>query len=202
MRLAMRGCAAVFALAASLGAAASAHAGEAWVGAYAHGVGTKQSQEGGFDTMLGYRTDKIQSLWWLGAPSVHILGSVNSKVRTDFIAVGFNWPLHIFPDKRFFIRPGLGIAGTNGEADVGNAFEPGISAAEKARRQRLTATRIDFGSQDLFEPELAFGYHFTPKISAEISYVHLSNGQILHQGKNEGLDDIGARVTYHFGGSR
>ena len=201
-RFGMRVGAAALALAAGLGLAASAQAGEAWIGGYAHGVGTKQSQEGGFDTMLGYRTDKIQSLWFIGAPSVHILGSVNSNVRTDFVAVGFNWPLHIFPDKRFFLRPGIGFAYTNGEADIGNAFAPGISAAESAKRFRLASTRIDFGSNDLFEPELAFGYHFTPKLSAELSYVHLSNGQILHQGKNQGLDDVGARVTYHFGGVR
>ena len=201
-RFGMRAGAAALALAAGLSLAASAQAGEAWIGGYAHGVGTKQSQEGGFDTMVGYRTDRIDALWWIGKPSVHVFGSVNSQVRTDFIVGGFNWPLHIFPDKRFFIRPGIGLAYTNGEADVGNAFEPGISAAEKADRLHLTATRIDFGSSVLFEPELAFGYHITPKLSVEASYVHLSNGQILHQGKNQGLDDVGARVTYRFGGPR
>ena len=201
MRVGMRIGAAVLAAAIGLGAAASAQAGEAWIGGYGHGLGTKQ-REGGFDTQIGYRTDRIEGLWWLGKPSIHVLGSVNSEVRTDFIAIGVNYPLHIFPDKRFFIRPGIGFAVTNGEADVGNAFQPGISAAEMARRVRLNATRIDFGSKELFEPEFALGYHFSPKLSAEISYVHLSNGQILHQGKNQGLDDVGARLTYHFGGPR
>ena len=191
-------CAAALALAAALGAAPAASASEVWIGGYGHGLGTKQ-REGGFDTQIGIRSDRIDSLWWLGKPSIHLLGSVNSEVRTDFVAVGVNYPLHIFPDKRFFIRPGIGIAYTNGEADIGNAFEPGLSAAEKARRIQVTATRIDFGSHAVFEPEFALGYHFNDRLSAEISYVHLSNGQILHSGKNQGLDDVGARLTYRFG---
>lgn len=197
MRLMKIACAAALTFAACLGVASTASASEVWIGGYAHALGTKQ-REGGFDTQLGIRSDRIESLWWLGKPSIHLLGSVNSEVRTDFVAVGVNYPLHIFPDKRFFIRPGIGIAYTNGEADVGNAFEPGLSASEKARRIQLNATRIDFGSHAVFEPEFALGYHFTPKLSAEISYVHLSNGQILHQGKNQGLDDVGARLTYRF----
>ena len=48
------------------------------------------------------------------------------------------------------------------------------------------------------EPELAFGYHINDKWRAELSYVHLSNGQILHQGKNQGMDDIGLRLGYRF----
>ena len=91
------------------------------------------------------------------------------------------------------------MAYTTGEADVGNSNEPGISAFESERRAHIAATRIDFGSQVLFEPELAFGYRFNDQLSAELSYVHLSNGQILHQGKNQGLDDVGLRVNYRFG---
>ena len=199
MRLKTLACGAATAWAAILGAAQTASAHEVWIGGYAHGLGTKQ-REGGFDTQIGIRSDRIESLWWLGKPSIHLLGSVNSEVRTDFVAVGVNYPLHVFPDKRLYIRPGIGIAYTNGEADVGNAYEPGISATEQQRRIRLNATRIDFGSNAVFEPEFALGYHFTPTLSAEISYVHLSNGQILHQGKNQGLDDVGARITYRFGG--
>ena len=197
MKLKTMACTAALALAAALGAAQTAAASEVWVGGYAHGVGTKQ-REGGFDTQIGIRSDRIDSLWFIGKPSVHLLGSVNSNVRTDFVAGGFNWPLQI-GHSNFFIRPGIGLAYTTGEADVGNAFEPGITAAEKARRIRVTATRIDFGSNVLFEPELAIGYHISPSLTVEASFVHLSNGQILHSGKNQGLDDVGARITYRFG---
>jgi lipid A 3-O-deacylase len=51
----------------------------------------------------------------------------------------------------------------------------------------------------LFEPELALGYRFSPKWNVELSYIHLSNGEIFHHGSNQGLDDIGLRLTYKLG---
>lgn len=185
-------------LAAALALSGAAQAGEVFVGAYAHGVGTKQEQEGGADFMLGVRSERIESLWWLGKPSLHAFGSVNTEVDTHFIAAGVNWPIPIFGSAKWYIRPGIGLAYTTGEADIGNAFDPGITAAERARRQRLSATRIDFGSQVLFEPELAIGYRINDAWKVEASFVHLSNGQILAQGKNQGLDDVGVRVSRRF----
>jgi lipid A 3-O-deacylase len=51
----------------------------------------------------------------------------------------------------------------------------------------------------LFEPELALGYDLNDKlVGRAVSYTHLSNGQIFHQGKNQGLDDAGVRLVYKF----
>lgn len=186
-------------LATSLSATA-ARAGELLAGLYAHGVGTKQSQEGGVDPLLGYRTDKIDALWWLGRPAVHVLVAGNTNVPTDFIAAGFDWRLDFTADKRWYIRPGIGLAYTTGKANIGNAFQPGLTPTESARRYYLTHTRIDFGSHTLFEPELALGYQISPRWTGELTYLHLSNGQILHHGVNQGLDDIGLRLAYRFGG--
>ncbi len=193
------GVAALAAGAALMVSAAAAQAGEVFGGLYGHGLGTKQSQEGGVDGMVGYRTDKIDALWWLGNPSVHIMGSVNSNVPTDFVAAGFDWRFNFTADRKWYVRPGIGFAYNTGKADVGNAFTPGLSPAEMNRRLHISQTRIDFGTHYLFEPELALGYQINPKWTAELSYVHLSNGQITHHGVNQGLDDIGLRVAYRFG---
>ena len=75
---------------------------------------------------------------------------------------------------------------------------PGISPAEIQRRLVLYNTRIDFGSKVLFKPELALGFRLNDRWAAELSYVHLSNGQIFHTGKNQGLDQAGARLVYSF----
>ena len=182
---------------AALACAPAARAADVFGGVYAHGLGTDQNQEGGADIMLGVRSERIAALWFIGKPSVHFMVGANSSVPTDFVALGFNWPLYVFHSK-FYIRPGIGFAGTTGEADVGNAFQPGISAAESQRRLHLAQTRIDFGSHDLFEPEFAVGYKLNEKWKIEASYVHLSNGQILHSGKNQGLDDAGVRLSYKF----
>lgn len=195
----VRGMAALAAGATLMLSAATAQAGEVFGGLYGHGLGTKQSQEGGVDGMVGYRTDKIDALWWLGNPSVHIMASANSNVPTDFIAAGFDWRFNVTADRKWYVRPGIGFAYNTGEADVGNAYTPGLSPAEMNRRLHLAQTRIDFGTHYLFEPELALGYQISPKWTAELSYVHLSNGQITHHGVNQGLDDIGLRVAYRFG---
>ena len=183
---------------AALACAPAAQAADIFAGVYAHGVGTKQSQEGGADIHLGVRTERIDALWFLLKPAVHVIVAANTNVPTDFIAVGFDWPVAILHSRHFYLRPGIGIAGTTGEADVGSPFQAGISAQEAQRREHLALTRIDFGSHDLFEPEIALGYKINEKYKIEASYVHLSNGQILHSGKNQGLDDVGVRLSYKF----
>lgn len=174
-----------------------ASAADVWTGVYGHGLGTKQGTEGGVDIMVGLQSERIDSLWWLFKPAVHGMISANTNVPTDFVAVGFDWPITILHSK-WYVRPGIGFAYTTGQADIGNSAAPGITPQESERRAHLAATRIDFGSQDLFEPELAFGYRINDTWRAELSYVHLSNGQILHSGKNQGMDDIGLRVGYRF----
>jgi lipid A 3-O-deacylase len=178
--------------------AVPARAGDVFAGVYDHGLFVPSGSEHGEDFMLGYRTAPIQAWTWLAKPSVHLMISGNSAVSTDFVALGLNWRLPIGFGGRLYLRPGFGIAYTNGEANVGNAFTPGLTPAEHERRLHISQTRIDFGSHDQFEPEAAIGYQFSPRWALEASYVHLSNGQIFHHGKNQGLDDAGLRVAYTF----
>ena len=189
-----------------LGAAAPALAGEVYVGALKHdvtfigeavGLGAA-GREGGVDIHLGYRTERVESLTWLGRPQVHAMVSINSENTSNFVAVGFNWKLDFGQKGGFYLRPGMGLAYTDGETGLPPVNQPGISQAEIDRRLVLYNTRIDFGSKVLFEPELALGYQFNDRWSAELAYTHLSNGQIFHQGKNQGLDDVGVRLVYAF----
>lgn len=173
-------------------------ADDVFAAVYDHGLFAPTHGEHGADIMVGYRTAPMRSWTWLARPEVHVFLSANSQVPTDFAAVGLNWPLTIAYGGRLYVRPGFGIAYTTGQAGIGNSADTTVGAAEHERRLHLTQTRIDFGDHWLFEPELAFGYKVTPKIAVEASYVHLSNGQILHHGKNQGLDDLGVRVAYSF----
>lgn len=192
--------------AAALASGAPALAGEIFGGLYKHdvtfigetvGLGAA-GREDGFDVHLGYRTDRVESLTWLGKPQVHGFVSINSENTSNFIAAGFSWPIELGAPGGFYLRPGMGLAYTDGEAGLPPVNQPGISPAEIQRRLVLYNTRIDFGSQVLFEPELALGYRFNERWSAELSYTHLSNGQIFAQGKNQGLDDVGVRLVYAF----
>lgn len=191
---------------AAMAVAAPALAGEAFVGVYKHdvtfvgkavGLGAA-GREDGVDVHLGYRTDRIESLGWLGKPQVHAMVSINSEDTSNFVAAGFNWRIELGQPGGFYLRPGMGLAYTDGKAGLPPANEPGLTDEERARRTELYYTRIDFGSHVLFEPELALGYDLNDSWSAELSYTHLSNGQIFHQGKNQGLDDVGVRLVYKF----
>ena len=186
--------------------ATPAFAGEVFFGVYEHdvtfvgnaiGLGAA-GREDGLDVQLGYRTDRIEGLRWLGKPQAHALLSLSSENTSNFVAAGFNWRIELGKPGGFYFRPGLGLAYTDGKTGLPPANAPGLSDEERARRTELYYTRIDFGSKVLFEPELALGYDFNDRWSGELSYVHLSNGQIFHQGKNQGLDEAGARLVYKF----
>ncbi|KQY29397.1 deacylase [Caulobacter sp. Root1455] len=191
---------------AAVAVAAPAFAGEAFIGVYKHdvtfvgnavGLGAA-GREDGVDVHLGYRTNKIESLRWLGKPQVHAMLSVNSENTSNFVAAGFDWKINLGKPGGFYLRPGMGLAYTDGKAGLPPANAPNLTPEERARRTELYYTRIDFGSKVLFEPELALGYDFNDHWSGELSYVHLSNGQVFHQGKNQGLDDAGVRLVYKF----
>ena len=196
-----------FAVLAGLGAAALAAgpalAQEWYVGLYYHdvtfvgdfvGLGAAGRESGTQDLQIGYRTDRIDSLGWLGRPNAHAFVSINSDNMSNFAAVGLGWPIAL--GERFYFRPGLGLAYTDGKAGLPPANAPNLTPQERARRTALYYNRIDFGSKLLFQPELALGFRFNERFAGELSYNHLSNGQIFHRGKNQGLDDIGLRLVY------
>jgi hypothetical protein len=192
--------------AAGLAACASqAAAAELMLGVYDHdaafigkafGVGSAD-REKGEDIHLGLRSDRIEWLSWIGAPQAHAFVSYNTNRTSDFVAAGLSWPIGL--THGFYFRPGMGLAYTDGKVGLPPVNAPGLSPEEIQRRLVLFKTRIDFGSRTLFEPEVNLGYHVTPRISAELSWVHISNGEIFHHGKNQGLDDAGVRVVYALG---
>lgn len=180
----------------------AAQAADLLVGVYAHDVtfigeaigSGAAGREDGVDLHLGLRSDPIEALW--GAPQAHAFVSINSENTSNFVAAGLSWPVGI--TERLYVRPGLGLAYTDGEAGLPPVNEPGLTPDEVARRLELYNTRIDFGSKLLFQPELSLGYEFTERFAAELSWVHISNAQIFHQGKNQGLDEAGVRLIYSF----
>ena len=188
------------ALASVLFVATGAKAGELTAGVYGHDLGPA-SREGGADFLVGWRSAPVDSLSLIWTPQVHVVAVANTSVPTDWVAVGFDWKVGLQAlglSSNFYLRPGIGMAYTTGKAGLPPVNAPGLSPAEISRRLHLYHTRKDFGSHWEFEPDLALGYRVSPKLAAELSYEHLSNGEILHHGKNQGLDDLGARLIYAF----
>jgi hypothetical protein len=180
-----------------LAAGGAAQADDIFGGLSAHAIFEAHGREDdSFDALIGYRTNPIQALSLIWKPEIHAIIAVNDKYSTDFAAVGLDWRIRL--SRHFYFRPGIGLAYTTGKSSLPAVNAPGLTQAEITARTNEYLERIDFGDHVLFEPELAVGYVFTPQWSVEASYIHLSNGQILHQGRNEGLDDAGLRLSYHF----
>jgi hypothetical protein len=193
------------ALVAALALAAPAAAAELTLGVYAHdvsflgalvGSGAADREEGA-DIHLGVRSGRIEALSLIGAPQAHAFVSVNTNRTSDFVAAGLGWPIAL--PYGLYLRPGLGLAYTDGKAGLPAVNAPGLSPAEIAYRLNLYETRIDFGSRILFEPEIALGARISSRWKGELSWVHISNGEIFHHGKNQGLDDAGVRLVYTLG---
>jgi len=196
-------------LASVAGFAGAASAGEVIAGVYAHdvtflgeavGLGAA-GKEDGANIHLGWRSDRLDGFpSWMRGPRAHVFVSANTAGDTSYVAAGLNWHIPITDDQRWYVQPGIGLAYHDGYDLFPDWREPGISPEEYDRRIALRSERIEFGSQILFEPEIALGYQVSDSTAIELSYVHLSNGQIFHQGKNEGLDEVGVRFVHRFGG--
>jgi lipid A 3-O-deacylase len=184
-----------------------AAAADAILGVYAHdvtflgdafGIGSAGRENGdGADIEVGVRSDRIGWLSWLGRPQAQAFMSLNTEGFSNFGAIGLTWPIKI--THRFYIRPGLGLALTDGKAGLPPVNAPGLTPDQIARRLDAFDHRIDFGSKELFEPEINLGAHLSRRWDTELSWVHISNGEIFHHGKNQGLDDAGLRLIYRFG---
>ncbi len=172
-----------FAVASTAGSAASQ---EIIAGAFAHDVNigvSGRSREAGVDDELGLRTAPWLDAGPWGTLRGYVLGSVNDSGGLDFAAAGLSWrwrPPRPIP-RRLYLQLSLGGAAQDGDADP---FQ-------------RSPDRLDLGSRFLFEPEAMVGWSFSPRWSAELGWVHISNAGIARH--NPGMDDLGARLVYRFG---
>jgi lipid A 3-O-deacylase len=167
----------------ALAAAPPAPAAEVFVGAYGHDLNlgdTVCCYEHGADIQLGVRSDPFVSMNRFGDLRLYGLGSVNTDGGIAFAAAGVAWRLHITPNVYF--QPGIGGAVQSGDDE----------------QYQKRPDHLDLGSRLLFEPEANLGYRFAPGWAAEISYVHLSHGQLAGR-QNPGMDDVGLRLVHRFG---
>ena len=159
----------------SLLLAAPAHAGEVFGGLYVHDVKTPlnlSGVEGGVDLQLGYRWNTI------GKTPIqpYLFAAANSAGKTHYAAAGLSARF----GKKFYVRPGLGIA-----VHTGSTKDYTVNGNGK----------IEFGSRVLFEPELGVAAELNDRVSVEASWVHISHAQ-LFGGQNPGIDNLGARVSF------
>lgn len=172
----------VTALAAMVGfASVPATAGEAFAGAYAHGVETPltfHTGEDGVDLQLGYRFGGIDALAAVGRPAPYLFGSLNTGGDTSFAGAGLSWKLGRGP---VYVRPGVGFVVHDGPSD---------------RVDPASGRHTELGSRVLFAPEIGIGANVSDKLSIEASWVHISHAQLFNSAQNPGIDMMGVRLNW------
>lgn len=125
----------------------------------------------------------------LGSPRPYLVGSGNLEGNTSFGGVGLLWRWNIA--HHWAIEPGFGYIIHNGERD--NPYPDGTpqAAAFEDEHQLL-------GSRDLFRTTLALEREFGPHSGVQLYYEHMSHGQILDRGRNQGCDAVGLRYVWLF----
>lgn len=125
----------------------------------------------------------------IGSPRPYFMGSINTDAGVSFGGVGLLWRWE-FADGWAF-EPGFGYVIHDGEID--NPFAPGSpdAIAFEADHQLL-------GSRDLFRTSFALEREFGSRAAMQLYWEHMSHGQILDSGRNQGLDYVGLRFLYRF----
>ena len=172
------------AAAALLSATASpALAGEVLAGLYDHDLDVNVALgnfESGAQAGVGYRTDQIEGLRFIGRPHAQAMLMANTAGETSYATAGLLWRFGL--GRGFYFGPGIGAAIHNGSTEDFQA----------------TPDDLYLGSRVLFAPEVNLGWRGQGRWGVEASWIHLSHGQ-TRGGQNPGLDDIGVRVTYRLG---
>lgn len=162
---------------ACLAVSSPASAGELFGGFYFHDIDsplTKSGIEEGVDVQLGYRWDRIGRT----PLQPYLFGAVNTAGETHYAVAGLSAKF----GKRFYVRPGLGIA---------------IHSGDNQGFEDPSDDNVEFGTSVLFAPEVAVGLSINERASVEASLVHLSHAQIFG-GQNPGIDNVGIRFNWKF----
>lgn len=193
----MRGTqAGIAALGAALVMAPAAHAGvnEVHVGVMAHNVCVincdNADKEDGPNVEFQVSFDSPDFLSWAWSPQPYVMASVNTAGATSFVAAGLDWRWN-FADG-WALEPGFGLAYHDGETN--NPYANGTPEAEVFNDEHVL-----LGNELLFRTSLGLTRDFEGPWEGQLYYEHLSHGQILAHGRNQGLDEVGIRFGYQFG---
>jgi lipid A 3-O-deacylase len=129
-------------------------------------------------------------LHWAASPRPYVMASYNTQGETSFAAIGLEWRWR-FADGWAF-EPGLGYAIHDGK--LNDPYPNGTPQAQQYQDEHVL-----LGSRDLFRTSLVLDKDIGESWGVQVIYEHLSHGQILGHGRNQGLDEAGVRLRYSFG---
>jgi lipid A 3-O-deacylase len=188
-------CLGVSGLSAGTATPALAQVSEARVAIMAHNIRVidpkNADKEDGPNVEAEILFDSPDFLSWAGSPRPGFVGSLNTAGETSFVGVTLEWRFML--GEKVSFDPFLGYAIHDGDP-LDNPFPP----SDSVNRQRFNDEELALGSRDQFRIGFAFGYALSERWTAYGVFEHLSHGQILGKGKNQGLDNVGLRIGRSF----
>lgn len=127
----------------------------------------------------------------IGGPRPYLMASANTQGNTSFGGAGLYWRWE-FADGWAF-EPGFGYVIHNGERDISLSL-----GRDTPEATQFEAEHQLLGSRDLFRTTFALEREMGPRFAWQLYYEHMSHGQILDTGRNQGLDEAGVRFLYRF----
>lgn len=193
MRAKMAGIAA-FGAACLMAPAAQAGVNEIHVGVMDHNICVTNcknaDKEDGPNVEFQVSFDSPSFLNWAGSPQPYLMASVNTAGDTSFAGAGLEWRWNFAGN--WALEPGVGVVVHDGESN--NPYANGTPEAAAFAEENVL-----LGSDVLFRSSIGLTYDFTGPWEAQVFFEHLSHGQILASGRNQGLDQLGVRFGYQFG---
>jgi lipid A 3-O-deacylase len=180
------------------------------------GLGGKKGKETSAALNAEIIFEEPEFLKWALSPQPYIGGSLNLSGNTSYGGAGLMWRQTLGEKLYFDFAFGLVVHDGTKEVALPSYFDdPAIIAAlngtvqiTPAQLARIRAentpyfnrlnNEIEFGSRVLFREALTLGLRVSERWATEVYVEHLSNGKILTNGSNEGLDVLGGRLSYRF----
>lgn len=188
---------AVAAFSAALAAAPAANAGvdEIHVGVMAHNICVTDcknaNKEDGPNVEVQVSFDSPGFLRWAGSPQPYVMASLNTAGDTSFGGAGLEWRWNFA--QGWALEPGFGVIVHDGATN--NPYPDGSPESAAYSEEHVL-----LGNEALFRSSLGLTRDFAGPWEAQLFFEHLSHGQILGNGRNQGMDQIGVRIGYQLGG--
>lgn len=183
---------AAFALAATASGAAFADdqqiISELRFGVYEHDaslLGHQKETGADIGNEVVFTSPSFLSVIWSPRPVLGYLINTNDTTNQFYGGLTWTWDFvhDVFhSDDAFYVEFTEGPGFNGGKTDVTDPFE--------------SQHRKSLGSHWLFREDLDIGYRLTQQWSIALSYNHISNADLAP--RNEGLNDIGARIGFKF----
>lgn len=180
----------------------SASADEVRLGIVLHdqNVLNKRPQKENGPALSGeYIFETPEWLEWAASANPYVYGTLNLEGNTNHGGFGLNWRQHV---GKFYAEIGAGLSIHDGALEIFGDIDFTLPEDQvRASIQQILARRRaehQFGSRVLFRNQIALGYKIDKNWGADVFYEHLSHGGVLSDGRNDGLDSTGLRLSRKF----